>query len=225
MSEAIQPKIYKPPQGTVKLDHVIETSYPPERTIMRLPEIHPSKLDAEQRPFHDEMVGLLDSKFSGFTLTRPDGALVGPMNVLLHFPQFGRPTWNYFKAVVNGATLPKAVREVVILVTGTKLMSRYELYAHEATAAQKGLTPEQIATIVAGERPSDLTKDQALAYDLASALLRGGSVAKATYRAGLETFGETGLAELTFLVGGYAVVAFACNMFDVPVPDSEAEAN
>ena len=188
---------------------------------MRLPEIHPGELDADQRPFHDEMAALLESKFSGFTLTRPDGTLVGPMNVLLHFPNFGRPTWDYFKAVVNGARLPKAVREVVILVTGTRLMSRYELYAHEATAAQKGLTSEQIA---AGRRPSDLTEDETLAYDLASALLRGGPIPQTTYRAGLETFGETGLAELTFLVGGYSVIAFACNMFDVPVPDKVTEA-
>ena len=186
---------------------------------MRLPEIEPTKLNAEQKPFHEEMVNLLDSKFSGFVLTRPDGALVGPMNVLLNFPQFGKPTWDYFKAIVNGATLPKGVREVVILVTGTKLSSRYELYAHEATGAQKGLSSAQIATIVAGERPGDLKADEALAYDLASALLRGGSVAQAAYRAGVEVFGETGVAELAFLVGGYAVVAFACNMFDVPVPD------
>ena len=94
---------------------------------MRPPEIAPGKLTDEQRPFHDEMVSMLDSKFSGFKLTRPDGALVGPMNVLLNFPQFGKPTWDYFKAIVNGATLPKSVREVVILVTGTRLSSRYEL--------------------------------------------------------------------------------------------------
>ena len=186
---------------------------------MRLSEIEPTELDAEQKPFHDEMVNLLDSKFSGFVLTRPDGALVGPMNVLLNFPQFGKPTWDYFKAIVNGATLPKGVREVGILVTGTELSSRYVLYAHEATGAQKGLSPAQIATIVAGERPGDLKADEALAYDLACALLRGGSMAQATYRAGVEAFGEAGVAELTFLVGGYAVVAFACNMFDVPVPE------
>ena len=191
---------------------------------MRLPEIEPGQLDAEQRPFHNEMVDLLDSKFSGFTLNRPDGTLVGPMNVLLHFPHFGRPTWDYFKAVVEGAKLPATVREVAILVTGTRLMSGYELYAHEATAAQKGLSSEQIATLVAGERPVDLTEHEALAYDLASALLRGGPIAETAYRAGLEAFGQTGVAELTFLVGGYAVVAFACNMFDVPVPDVGREA-
>ena len=192
---------------------------------MRLAEIEPGKLDAEQKPFHDEMVSLLDSKFSGFILTRPNGALVGPMNVLLNFPHFGKPTWDYFKAIVVGAKLPKGVREVAILVTGTRFGSRYELYAHEATGAQKGLSSAQIATIVAGERPSDLKVDEALAYDIASALLRGGSMAEATYRAGVETFGEAGLAELTFLVGGYAVVALACNVFDVPVPEGEPAAN
>ena len=182
---------------------------------MRLPEIEPPKLDAEQKPFHDEMVNLLDSKFSGFVLTRPDGALVGPVNV----PQFGKPTWDHFKAILNGATLPKSVCEVVILMTGIKLSSRYELYAHEAAGAQKGLSSAQIATIVAAERLGDLKADGALAYDLASAPLRGGPVAQATYRAGVETFGEAGVEELTFLVGSYAVVAFACNMFDIPVPD------
>ena len=191
---------------------------------MRLPEISSANLNADQRPFHDEMVGLLDSRFTGFTLTRLDGALVGPMNVLLQFPQFGRPTWEYFKAVVNGAKLPKTVREVAILVTATRMMCRYELYAHEATGAQVGLSPGQIATIVSGGKPGDLTGDEGLAYDLASASLRGGPIAETAYRAGVEAFGETGLAELTFLIGGYAVVALACNMFDVPVPEGEPEA-
>ena len=72
------------------------------------------------------MVNLLASKFSGFVLTRPDGALVSLMEALLSFPQFGKPTWACFKAIVNCATLLKGVRDLVALITRVKLSSRYE---------------------------------------------------------------------------------------------------
>ena len=168
---------------------------------MRLSEIKAAKLNAEPRPFPYAIVNLLDSKLSGFVLTRAGGALVGPVNVLLNFRQLGKPTWDYFKAIVNGVTLPKGVREVVILVTGTKLSFRYGLYAHEAMGAQKGLSSARTATIVAGERPGGLKADKALACDLASALLRGEPVAQTTDCAGVETFGEAGAAKLTFWSG------------------------
>lgn len=50
------------------------------------PKLPSSISTPSSAPFHDEMVDLLESTFSGFTSARSDDALVGPMNVLLHFP-------------------------------------------------------------------------------------------------------------------------------------------
>jgi hypothetical protein len=55
----------------------------------------------------------------------------------------------------------------------------------------------KLATVVAGQRPVDLTKQEAAAYDFASALVSGGVLPELTYKAALEQFGPHGAAELS----------------------------
>jgi alkylhydroperoxidase family enzyme len=73
-------------------------------------------------------------------------------------------------------------------------------------------------TTVSGERPSDLTHDERVAYDMAAALNRGGPLPETTYRAVLSTFGEVALAEIVFLVGCFSMVGITLNAFDASVP-------
>ena len=105
-------------------------------------------------------------------------------------------------------------------MTGAHFRSAYELYAHVVVAERKGLSDEKLATIVAGQRPVHLTKQEAVAYDFASALVSGGVLPELTYRAAVEQFGEHGAAELSYLIGLNCMVSVTLNTFDVPVPDS-----
>ena len=73
---------------------------------------------------------------------------------------------------------------------------------------------------MAGQRPVDLTKQEAVAYDFASALVSGGVLPELTYRAAVEQFGEHGAAELSYLIGLYCMVSVTLNTFDVPIPES-----
>jgi hypothetical protein len=82
------------------------------------------------------------------------------------------------------------------------------------------LSDEKLATIVAGQRPVDLTKQEAVAYDFASALVSGGTLPELTYKATLEQFGPHGAAELSYLIGLYCLVSITLNTFDLPVPDT-----
>ncbi|MBL6456160.1 4-carboxymuconolactone decarboxylase [Belnapia sp. T6] len=118
-------------------------------------------------------------------------------------------------------SLPKPVREVAILVTGAHFRSAYELYAHVIAAEQRGLSDDTLATIVAGQRPGDLPRDQAIAYDIASALVNGGVLPELSYRQAVKEFGAHGAAELIYLVGLYCMVSVTLNGFDVPIPEEE----
>jgi hypothetical protein len=109
----------------------------------------------------------------------------------------------------------------VILVTAAKFGARFEIYGHEYFAQRAGLAGEKIATIVAGERPADLTRDESVAYDMAAALNRGGPLPETTYRAALTAVGEVGLAEIVFLVGCFSMVGVMLNAFDASVPGRE----
>ncbi|MGY3449770.1 carboxymuconolactone decarboxylase family protein [Bradyrhizobium sp. USDA 4353] len=186
---------------------------------MRLPILSPDALTDEQKPLYADMKQGIQASFKGFINIRDDGALLGPWNPWLREPKFGKPVWDLVKAIANKPSLPAAVREVAILVTGAHFRSAYEIYAHVHVAEQRGLSDDKLATIVAGQRPTDLTREEAVAYDFASALVNGGVLPELTYKAAVAQFGEHGAAELSYLIGIYCMVSVTLNTFDVPVPE------
>jgi 4-carboxymuconolactone decarboxylase len=192
---------------------------------MRLPTIPPARLSAEQRALYDDMRAGIAKSFQGFVSVGDDGALLGPWNPWLHEPHFGKPVWELTKAVADHPLLPAPVREVAILVTGAHFRSAYELYAHVVVAENRGLPDDKLACIVAGQRPADLTRQEAVAFDVASALVNGGVLPELTWRAAVKEFGPHGAAELTYLVGLYCMVSVTLNAFDVPVPESTPESS
>jgi alkylhydroperoxidase family enzyme len=191
-------------------------------TPMRLPLLAPSKLSPEQRPLYEDMRKGIETNFKGFSAIDETGALIGPWNPWLRFPKFGGPVWALVKALSTSPSLPRPVREIAILVTGARFRAAYEIYAHVLVAELRGLPDEKIATIVAGQRPSDLTREEAVAYDLAAALVGGGVLPELTYAQAIKQFGEAGTAEFISLVGLYCMVSVTLNGFDVPVPEAGA---
>ena len=188
---------------------------------MRLPLLPPASLSAVQKTLYDDIVAVIDKDFGDLVARRNDGALIGPFNGWLHFPQFGGPAWALNRALVEHGVLPATISQTVILLTVAKFGARYAIYGHEYFARRAGLAAEKIAAIAAGQRPADLSHDENVAYDMAAALNRGATIPESTYRATLATFGEEGLAELVFLVGCFSMVAVTLNAFDASVPGRE----
>jgi 4-carboxymuconolactone decarboxylase len=188
---------------------------------MRLPNIPPNQVTSEQRPLFDKLKTGITENLQGFTTQTSDGSLIGPFSALLHFPAYGAPVWDLFLALAGSSVLPKAAREVVILTTAARYGSLYELYSHEAVAAKSGLTASKIRTIAAGERPSDLTGEESMAYDLAAVLNRGHQAPNSTYDAAVAAFGVQGVAEIAYFVGCYCLISSLLNTFDVNLPGAE----
>jgi 4-carboxymuconolactone decarboxylase len=188
---------------------------------MRLPLISPSTLNPAQRQLYDDMRKGIETNFKGFTAIDDNGRLIGPWNPWLHFSKFGGPVWELVKSLSSSPKLPRPVREIAILVTGAHFHSAYEIYAHVLVAELRGIGDDKIATIIAGQRPGDLTREEAVAYDLASALVSGGVLPALTYRQAVALFGEEATAEFIYLVGLYCMVSVTLNGFDVPVPEIE----
>ena len=186
---------------------------------MRLPLIPPATLTPDQKPLYDDMKSGIETNFKGFRAVADDGTLIGPWNPWLNFPKMGGPVWDLVKAMSSSPTLPKPVREVAILVTGARFNAAYELYAHVLVAELRGLDDDKIATIVADQRPSDLTPDEGVAYDVTASLLNGGVLPQLVYDKAVKHFGAYGAAELIYLIGLYCMVSMTLNGFDVPVPE------
>lgn len=188
---------------------------------MRLPLIPPAKLNDEQRALYDEMRKGIASNFNAFKVEREDGALMGPWNPWLHEPRIGKAIWDLTLAMTADAVLPDNVRQIAILVLGARYGAAYEVYAHVSVAEKEGMSAERLAALVAGVKPTDLSKEENIAFDFSHALARGGVLPEPLYRLARETFGQHGTNELIYLVGLYALVCTTLNGFNVPVPERE----
>jgi hypothetical protein len=202
-------------------------SYIVERImLMRLPLIAPADLTDAQKPLYADMKKGIGSNFNAFLTVAPEGtaeagALMGPWNPWLHEPRIGGAIWELTKAMTMEATLPDTVRQVAILVTGAHFDAAYEIYAHVAVAEKDAMSEERLSTLLSGSRPSDLTREEGIGYDVAYALVNGGVLPEPCYRLAVATFGQHGTNELIYLVGLYALVSMTLNGFNVPVPERE----
>ncbi len=188
---------------------------------MRLPLIAPTDLTPQQKPLYDDMRKGIASNFNAFKTLREDGALMGPWNPWLHEPGIGKAIWDFTLAMTANASLPDTVRQIVILVVGARFDAAYEIYAHIAVAEHEGMKPERLATLVADLKPTDLSAEESVGFDVAYKLVRGGVLPEPLYRLAVETFGQHGTNELIYLVGLYALVSTTLNGFNVPVPERE----
>lgn len=186
---------------------------------MRIKPIPPETLSPEVRYVHDEIAGLVGRSQSQVTMLDAAGALLGPFPAMLHYPQFGIPALSFLRTLDTHATLAKTVREVAILTVGSAFGARFELYAHEIMAAAFGLSHAVIATLAAGGHPHGLTEEEAIAHVIACSLVSGRIVPDSTYKQAVHFFGQDGVAELFFLIGGYSLIAMILNGFDMPTPD------
>ena len=183
---------------------------------MRLPTLPPDQLTADQRALYDRNLEQIAHGFTAFKTTREDGALLGPWGVFLHEPTVGQAHYDVIGAVTAMKRLSPSAKQVAIIVVGARFKAAYELYAHAATAAAEGMDSAKVATLAAGGRPLDLTPDEACAFEVATALLDGGVLPGATYRAARDLLGQGALNELVLWIGTYAQGSITLNAFDVP---------
>ncbi len=188
---------------------------------MRLPLIPPADLSPGQKPLYDDMKQGIASNFSDFKVLSDDGALMGPWNPWLHEPVIGKAVWDLTKAMSMQATLPDGPRQIAILVTGAHFDAAYEIYAHIAVAEREGMSDRRLSELSANIKPADLNDKESIAYDVAFALVNGGTLPEPCYALAVRTFGQHGASELIYLVGLYCMVAMTLNGFNVPVPERE----
>jgi 4-carboxymuconolactone decarboxylase len=118
--------------------------------------------------------------------------------------------------------LPDAVRQIIILAVGARFKAAYEIYAHTAVArARHEISDAGLATLAAGQRPSNLPELEGAGYDVAVALLSGGPLPESVYRHALALFGQSGLNEAIYLVGHYCFVSTTLSGFAIGVPDED----
>ena len=145
----------------------------------------------------------------------------GPFNALLRSPEVADRVQKVGEYIRFQSTIPAALNEMAILITGRFWGAQYEFWAHSRLARTAGLPDTIIDAIAENRRPSAMTDDQRIVHDFCTELFRDKTVSDATFNAGVERFVEQGVIDLIAASGYYSIVSMVLNVDRYPLPAGE----
>jgi len=145
----------------------------------------------------------------------------GPFNALLRSPEVADRVQKVGEYIRFQSTIPAALNEMAILITGRFWGAQYEFWAHSRLARTAGLADATIDAIAAGRRPAKMSDDERIVYDLCTELFRDKAVADPTFKAAAGRFGEQGVIDLIAACGYYSIVSMVLNVDRHPLPAGE----
>src|SRR6202163_3548769 len=172
----------------------------------RFPQLALEQLDAAQRPFGDEVI-----KVSSI-------GLGGPYNPMLRSPVLGQRLLDLFHYLRWETSVPIRLNEFAILIIARQWRSQVEWYAHAPLAAKAGLSPDIIAELKTGKRPSNMAEDEAVVYDFVTELKPTQKVSDQTYARAKKVFNDQQIVDLTAVAGNYVMVAMMLAMAEETGP-------
>jgi 4-carboxymuconolactone decarboxylase len=165
-----------------------------------------TELTPEQRAFADKEIA------GG---RKPE---TGPFNIYLRSPEMAelsRPLGDYLRFK---APMPRKFKEIAIMLTSRYWGGQYVWYSHRQQALDAGLSPAFIAAMAAGERPANMSPDEATMYDFCTQLLSTRQVSDTNFTAAKALIGERGIVEIVGLMGQYTGLTMLFVVDRYPVP-------
>jgi 4-carboxymuconolactone decarboxylase len=172
----------------------------------RFPQLSLDQLDDKQRPLGEQVM-----KVSSI-------GIAGPYNPLLRSPVLGQRLLDLFHYLRWETSVPIRLNEFAILIIARQWRSQVEWYAHAPLAVKAGLSPDIIAELKTGKRPSTMAEDEAVVYDLVSELTTTHEVSDQTYARAKKVFNDQQIVDLTAVAGNYVMVAMLLAMAEATVP-------
>jgi len=115
-------------------------------------------------------------------------------------------------------SLPRALNEMIILLTARHWSQQFEWYVHQPNALKAGVSEAVVTAIAKGRRPETLSADEAIVYEFTTELLRLQNVADETYAKARERFGESGVIDMIGVAGYYSFLSMMMNTARTAVP-------
>jgi 4-carboxymuconolactone decarboxylase len=143
----------------------------------------------------------------------------GPLNINLRSPEMAElsaPLAAYLR--FKSTAIPPKLKEIAIMLTARFWGGQYVWYSHRQQALDAGLSAAFIGAMAAGERPANMTPEEAIVLDFCQELLTTRQVSDANFRALADRFGERGVVELIGLMGQYhtTTMLFAVDRYPLP---------
>lgn len=172
----------------------------------RFPQLTPEQLSEQQKPLGEQIL-----KVSSV-------GLGGPYNPILRSPVFGQRMFDLLYYLRWNTSVPLRLNEFAILIIGRQWRSQVEWFAHAPLAIKSGLSPEIVAELKTGKRPSSMKPDEAIVYDFVTELTTNHAVSDETFKRAKEILGEQQVVDLTAVAGTYVTVAMILAMAEEGVP-------
>ena len=164
----------------------------------RMPRIPPEQMTEEQKQAIAEFTRLRNSPVTGSFAT-----LLRSPELMVRASAVGE--------YVRRSVLPAPLYEFVVLITARHLDQQYVWDAHYQPAIAAGVATKLLGELVEGEKPTALTDDQRILWDLLDELHRTNRVSDATYGRALKRFGEKGVIDVVGTSGYYAFLGMVMN--------------
>jgi 4-carboxymuconolactone decarboxylase len=177
----------------------------------RFPQLTMDQLTEAQKPLAEQIM-----KVSSV-------GLGGPYNPMIRSPVLGQRLYDLFYYLRWQTSVPTRLNEFAILIIGRQWRSQVEWFAHAPLAAKAGLSPNVIAELKQGQRPTGMAEDEAVVYDFVTELTTTKKVSDDTYARAKAIFNDQQIVDLTALAGNYVMVAMMLAMAEETVPPGKEE--
>lgn len=148
---------------------------------------------------------------------RGNMGLIGPFGVYVRAPGVGNAAQALGAAVRFNTELPENLKEIAICVVGGHTKAKFEFAAHAVLAVKAGVEEAIVEAIRKGATPEFGDENEALAYELARALVQNHRLDDGLYARGKGALGETQMVELVATIGYYTLVSYVLNTFEIPL--------
>ena len=172
----------------------------------RYPQLTMGQLTDAQKPLAEEIM-----KVSSV-------GLAGPYNPLLRSPVLGQRMFDLLHYLRWETSVPLKLNEFAILIIGRQWRSQVEWFAHAPLAVKAGLSPNIVAELKAGNRPSNMPPEEAVVYDFVTELTTKHAVSDETFERAKKLLGEQQVVDLTTVAGTYISIAMLLAMSEESVP-------
>ena len=177
----------------------------------RLAPLDMDQLSSEQQAVVDKM------------LSGPRGGMRGPFESLLRRPELCDRVQHLGAYCRFDTLLERDVAELAIILAGRQWKAQFEFWAHARLAREAGL-PEAVIEAVRTNAPVESDNAQYLAVTkFVREYFATNRVSDETYDEARTALGEGGVVDLVGLVGYYTLVSMTLNVFEVGLPEGEAE--
>jgi len=172
----------------------------------RFPQLTKGQLTDAQKPLAEEIM-----KVSSV-------GLGGPYNPLLRSPVLGQRMFDLLHYLRWETSVPLELNEFAILIIARQWRSQVEWFAHAPLSVKAGLSPDIVAELKAGNRPSNMPPEEAVVYDFVTELTTKHVVSDETFERAKKLLGEQQVVDLTTVAGTYISIAMVLAMSEESVP-------